>query len=102
MKMNCIARWRGRANTLIGPLIVFSIAAPPFGHRTIAGESGTGWQEEWEKTVRAAEQEGQLVLYSLSEVGDVIANGGFQKRFPQIKISVVGARGGEHVSRIMA
>jgi iron(III) transport system substrate-binding protein len=102
MKMNCFSRWRRRAKNLIGTLIVFSIAALPLGHRTIAGESGTGWQEEWEKTVRAAEQEGQLVLYSLSEVGDLIANGGFQKRFPKIKISVVGARGGEHVSRIMA
>jgi iron(III) transport system substrate-binding protein len=102
MKMNCFSRWRRRAKNLIGTLIVFSIAALPLGHRAIAGESGTGWQEEWEKTVRAAEQEGQLVLYSLSEVGDVIANGGFQKRFPKIKISVVGARGGEHVSRIMA
>jgi iron(III) transport system substrate-binding protein len=102
MKMNCFSRWRRRAKNLIGTLIVFSIAALPLGYRTIAGESGTGWQEEWEKTVRAAEQEGQLVLYSLSEVGDVIANGGFQKRFPKIKISVVGARGGEHVSRIMA
>jgi iron(III) transport system substrate-binding protein len=102
MKVNCFSRWCRRAKNLIGTLIVFSIAALPLGHRTIAGESGTGWQEEWEKTVRAAEQEGQLVLYSLSEVGDVIANGGFQKRFPKIKISVVGARGGEHVSRIMA
>src|SRR4030095_11682931 len=43
-----------------------------------------------------------LVLYSLSEVGDAIANSGFQKKFPKIKVSVVGARGGEHVSRIMA
>jgi ABC-type Fe3+ transport system substrate-binding protein len=60
------------------------------------------WQEEWNRAVRAAEQEGQVVLYSLSEVGDAIAKTGFQKKFPKIKISVVTARGGEHVSRIMA
>jgi iron(III) transport system substrate-binding protein len=58
--------------------------------------------DEWSRTVKAAEQEGQLVLYSLSEIGDAIANTSFGKKFPKIKINVVGARGGEHVSRIMA
>ena len=72
------------------------------GRRTVAAEAVAAWQDQWEKAVRAAEQEGQLVLYSLSEVGDAIANSGFQKKFPKIKVSVVGARGGEHVSRIMA
>ena len=43
-----------------------------------------------------------VVLYSLSEIGDTIANTSFQKKFPKIKISVVTARGGEHVSRLMA
>lgn len=67
-----------------------------------AGESGTIWESEWNRTIRAAEQEGQLILYSLSEIGEAIANSGFPKKFPKIKINVVGARGGEHVSRIMA
>jgi len=93
---------RAHAKTLIATLIVLSIAALPIGHHIIAAEGGTAWQDQWEKTVRAAEQEGQLVLYSLSEVGEAIANSGFQKKFPKIKVSVVGARGGEHVSRIMA
>ena len=52
--------------------------------------------------VKAAEQEGQLVLYSLTEVGEAIANTGFPHKFPKIKLSVVSARGGEHISRIMA
>ena len=60
------------------------------------------WDAEWNRTVKAAEQEGQLVLYSLTEVGEAISNTGFQKKFPKIKISVVSARGGEHISRIMA
>src|SRR5882724_11382158 len=93
---------KARANDLIATLIFFSITALPTGHRILAAEGGATWQDQWEKAVRAAEQEGQLVLYSLSEVGDAIANTGFQKKFPKIKISVVGARGGEHVSRIMA
>jgi iron(III) transport system substrate-binding protein len=68
----------------------------------IAVEAAPRWQMEWETTVKLAEQEGQLVIYSLSEIGDIFANGGFQKKFPKIKISVVTARGGDHVSRIMA
>ena len=60
------------------------------------------WQIEWDKTIKAAEREGQVVVYSLSEIGEAIANTGFQKKFPRIKVSVVTARGGEHVSRVMA
>ena len=87
---------------LIAALIVFSTATLLIRHAVLAGEVRASWQDEWDRTVKAAEQEGQVVLYSLSEVGDAIANTGFQKKFPKIKISVVTARGGEHVSRVMA
>src|SRR5436309_1015760 len=102
MKMHCFFRHSFRARISIAALIFLSISALPMGRRTVAAEAVAAWQDQWEKTVRAAEQEGQIVLYSLSEVGDAIANSGFQKKFPKIKVSVVGARGGEHVSRIMA
>ncbi len=87
---------------LLAALIGFSTVAIVIVHGAFAGELRAPWQEEWDRTVKAAEQEGQVVLYSLSEIGDAIANTGFQKKFPKIKISVVAARGGEHVSRIMA
>jgi hypothetical protein len=87
---------------LIVALMVFSTVAIAIPHAAFAGEVRASWQDEWDKTVKAAEQEGQVVLYSLSEIGDAIANTGFQKKFPKIKISVVTARGGEHVSRLMA
>jgi iron(III) transport system substrate-binding protein len=86
---------------LIGVLVA-CLSVASLRHVAVAGEVGASWQAEWEKSVRAAEQEGQLVIYSLAEIGDIFANGGFQKKFPKIKISVVSARGGEHVSRIMA
>ena len=82
--------------------IVFLLLATLIPRHGIAAESGGAWQDEWNRTIKAAEQEGQLILYSLSEIGDAISNTGFQKKFPKIKISVVAARGGEHVSRIMA
>jgi iron(III) transport system substrate-binding protein len=90
------------ATNLIAALIVFTSLAIPLLDAAVRSEPKPSWQEEWDKTVKAAEQEGQVVLYSLSETGDAIANGGFQKKFPKVKISVVSARGGEHVSRLMA
>ena len=88
--------------SLIVALIVFSTATLLIRHAVLAGEVRASWQDEWDRTVKSAEQEGQVVLYSLSEIGDAIANTSFQKKFPKIKISVVTARGGEHVSRLMA
>ena len=87
---------------LIAALMLLSTLASSVPRAAFAAEVKPSWQEEWERTVKAAEQEGQVVLYSLSETGDAIANTGFQKKFSKIKISVVTARGGEHVSRIMA
>ncbi len=88
--------------SLIVALIVFSTATLLIRHAVLGGEVRAPWENEWDRTVKAAEQEGQVVLYSLSEIGDAIANTSFQKKFPKIKISVVTARGGEHVSRLMA
>ena len=90
------------ARILGAALMLFSTLAIFIPQTALTVEVKTPWQEEWDKTLKAAEQEGQVVLYSLSEIGDAIANTSFQKKFPRIKISVVTARGGEHVSRVMA
>jgi len=74
-----------------------------FGREPVlSAETSGASQAEWERTVKAAEQEGQLVLYSLSEISEVFVNSGFPKKYPKIKLSAVSARGGELVSRIMA
>src|SRR4029434_3777342 len=90
------ARILSAALMLCSTLVIF------IPQTALAAEVKAPWQEEWDKTLKAAEQEGQVVLYSLSEIGDAIANTSFQKKFPRIKISVVTARGGEHVSRLLA
>src|SRR5215813_14690230 len=69
---------------------------------TQAAEPNSVWKEQWAKAIRTAELEGQLVIYTLSEIGDVFLHGGFQKKFPKIKLVVVPVLGGELVSRIMA
>ena len=73
--------------SVIAVLMLVSTLAIAIPRTAFAAEVKASWQEEWEKTVKAAEQEGQVVLYSLSEIGDAIANTGFQKKFPKIKIS---------------
>src|SRR5438132_9959429 len=83
-------------------LLIALVVLSTLIHFALVGVVGASWEDEWQKTVKAAELEGEAVFYSLAEIGDVFVKGGFQKRFPKIKISVVGARGGEHVPRIMA
>ncbi len=56
------------------------------------------WQVEWEKIVKAAEQEGQ-VTYSAS--GSYRFLDEFHKSFPKIKTVVVSASCGDIVSRVM-
>ena len=51
-------------------------------------ESSAQGETDWEKTVKAAEQEGQVVVYKLGPDWEWNA---FQKRFPKIKI-VNGSR----------
>src|SRR5258707_13744797 len=90
------------ARILGAPLMLFSTLAIFIPQTAVTVEVKTPWQEEWDKTLKAAEQEGQVVLYSLSEIGDAIANTSFQKKFPGIKISVVTARGADHLSHVRA
>ena len=63
--------------------------------------SATGdnsWQREWEKTLVAAEKEGEVSFYTVGDYGYVSA---FEKKFPRIKVKVVPARGNDLLSRIM-
>ena len=43
----------------------------------------SAWQVEWDRTVRAAEQEGQVVV-SIGGYGAIIDSGVFQKTYPKI------------------
>ncbi len=48
----------------------------------LGAESGLGG-DEWERTVKAAEQEGQVAVYKVGPDAEWQA---FQKRFPKIKL----------------
>jgi iron(III) transport system substrate-binding protein len=59
------------------------------------------WQAEWERAVKAAEQEGEVVIYSTSSA-DPVFREAFQKKFPKIKVTTVTGRGFQLGQRILA
>ena len=68
--------------------------------RFVAAQSS--WQAEWEKTLRAAEAEGQFALYGCCYDYDRILEV-FRKRYPKIKANIIVAVAGNSLaSRILA
>jgi iron(III) transport system substrate-binding protein len=66
-----------------------------------AAESKPAWQAEWERTVKAAEEEGQLTVY-IAGYGALIDSGVFQKVYPKIKVTSVTGSGTQLAPRIVA
>jgi iron(III) transport system substrate-binding protein len=76
--------------------VYFAFSGTPL----LAGQATPGWQAEWDKTIQAAKREGQLTLY-VSEVYEQIFRE-FGKKYPEIKVLVVPATGGQLAQRIMS
>jgi len=64
-----------------------------------AADSKPAWQAEWERTVKAAEEEGQLTVY-IAGYGALIDSGAFQKTFPKIKVTSVTGSGSQLAPRL--
>jgi len=78
-------------------VVIALLAHVPEGYP--AQSSGNpGWEAEWERTVKAAEQEGEVSYYTLGDYGFVAE---FEKKFPRLKVKVVSGRGNELLSQIM-
>jgi iron(III) transport system substrate-binding protein len=67
----------------------------------LAAESKSSWQAEWDRTVRAAEEEGQVTV-SIGGYGAIIDSGVFQKTYPKIKITHITGAGTDLTARISA
>jgi ABC-type Fe3+ transport system substrate-binding protein len=67
----------------------------------LAAESKSSWQAEWDRTVRAAEEEGQVTV-SIGGYGAIIDSGVFQKTYPKIKITSITGAGTDLTARISA
>ena len=68
----------------------------------LAAEVKPSSGDEWERTFKAAEQEGEVVIYALSEVSELFTASGFVKKFSKIKVTTVTARAAELANRVMA
>ena len=67
----------------------------------MAAESKSSWQAEWDRTVRAAEQEGQVSV-SIGGYGAILDSGAFQKAYPKIKVTSITGAGTDLTARITA
>ena len=77
------------------------LAATWFVAATLHAAEPAKWQAEWERTVSAAEKEGQLVVY-IGGYGALIESGVFQKAYPKIKITHITGAGTDLTQRISA
>ena len=59
------------------------------------------WQVEWDKTLRAAETEGQVALYGCCYEYDRVLDG-FKKKYPKIKVTTILGSGNQLSTRILA
>src|SRR5437667_7303175 len=80
--------------TLTLGLLILCLSSP-----ILAGEARQPRQQEWEKTVRAAEEEGQVTVY-IAGYGAIIDSGAFQRAFPKIKVVSVTGSGTDLSSRL--
>ena len=77
-------------------LLALSLGALP-----ASASAQSNWQAEWEKTLRAAESEGQLTLYGCCYEYDRVTEP-FKKKYPKIKVATFIGSGGQLASRILA
>ncbi|NIO09214.1 MAG: extracellular solute-binding protein [Deltaproteobacteria bacterium] len=66
-----------------------------------AREALADWKDEWAKTVKAAEKEGQVTIY-ISGYRAVVDSGAFQQKYPKIKVVSVTGSGSTLTPRIAA
>ncbi|HEY7321109.1 MAG TPA: extracellular solute-binding protein [Candidatus Binatia bacterium] len=60
------------------------------------------WKQDWEKTVAAAEKEGEVTLYAQSRAGVGKALLAFKEAYPKININFIGGSGSDLAKKVMA
>jgi ABC-type Fe3+ transport system substrate-binding protein len=68
---------------------------------TMAAETKPAWQTDWEKTVKAAEDEGAVTIY-MTQAFEPVFREAFQKKYPKIRVSTVTGRGFQLGQRVMS
>ena len=80
-------------------VLLFCLGVSCF-NRAVAAEPKPAWQAEWEKTVKAAEEEGAVVIY-MTQAFEPVFRESFQKKYPKIKVITLTGRGPELSQRVM-
>jgi iron(III) transport system substrate-binding protein len=91
-KRNTMKRIRNLLRSILVLLAFFSGDAP--------GGQADAWKADWDRSVEAANKEGQLVLYGSADYEKLFAE--FNKKYPEIKIVGVFGRGADVAKRFMA
>ena len=79
-------------------LMCLSVSSPL---PSFAAEARPPWQAEWDKTVKAAEEEGALVIY-MTQAFEPVFRAAFQNKYPKIKVTMVTGRGPQLSQRVMS
>ena len=67
--------------------------------RGLGADAVSGFEQEWERTVKAAELEGQVVVYKIAQDAEWHA---FQKKFPKIKVVLIQGNAAQIQQRLLA
>lgn len=84
------------------PRVFLSIAFCVLFLSAFSQRANADWKEEWEKTLRAAEKEGEVTLYGAYRSGVREAVLEFSKAYPKIKLNHVAGSGSELANKVMA
>src|SRR5919108_4311929 len=79
--------------------LLFCLVVSSF-NRAVAAESKPTWQAEWERAVKAAEEEGAVVIH-MTKAFEPVFRENFQKKYPKIKVTALTGRGPELSQRVM-
>ncbi|MBI4488194.1 MAG: extracellular solute-binding protein [Deltaproteobacteria bacterium] len=80
-------------------LMVLSLGLPLLGpSRGVRAD----WKQEWEKTLAAAEGEGEVTIYGQARRGVAAAIQAFERSHPKIKVNFIGGSGSDLAKKIMA
>lgn len=83
-----------KLRAIFGTLFLLTVAVQ------VVGAADSGWSDsDWERTVKLAEQEGQVNVYKIASDSEWQA---FQKKYPKIKVNLVHATAAQHMQRILA
>jgi iron(III) transport system substrate-binding protein len=85
---------------LVGFLLALSLTTV-FPRMTDAAAGKADWQNEWEKTLAAAEKEGQVTVYAPPGKQYQDAIGSFQEAYPKIKLNYVPGSGTNNAQRLL-